>query len=140
MNGFLLSWSRHALGVLRIVAGFLMVWHGSQKLFSYPLPVPAGAEGPLILIAGVIEFVGGLLIVVGLFTRPAAFVMSGLMAAAYFMAHASGGFLPMVNGGELAAIYSFLYLYLTFAGGGSWSLDNVLWKSEAPAVLRGEAA
>ena len=93
--------------------------------------MPAGAEGPVILIAGVIEFFGGLLILVGLLTRPIAFLMSGLMAAAYFMAHASGGFLPIVNGGELAAIYSFLYLYLTFSGGGAWSLDSLIWGTEA---------
>lgn len=140
MNEFLLGWSQRVLSVLRIIAGFLMVWHGSQKLFNFPIPLPAGAEGPLILIAGAIEFFGGLLILVGLLTRPVAFLMSGLMAAAYFMAHASGGFLPIVNGGELAAIYSFLYLYFTFAGGGVWSLDNILWKASEPTVLRSEAA
>ncbi len=126
MSEFLTSWQPRVLSVLRIVAGFLMIWHGAQKLFGFPIPLPAGAEGPLIVTAGVIEFFGGLLILVGLFTRPVAFLMSGLMAAAYFMAHAPSGFLPMVNQGELAAIYSFLYLYLTFAGGGVWSLDALL--------------
>jgi putative oxidoreductase len=139
MNEFLLSWSQRVLSVLRIIAGFLMIWHGGQKLFGFPIPLPAGAEGPVVLVAGVIEFFGGLLILVGLFTRPVAFLMSGLMAAAYFMAHASGGFLPIVNGGELAAIYSFLYLYLTFAGGGAWSLDSLIWKAQ-PATLQREAA
>ena len=139
MNEFLLSWSQRVLSVLRIVAGFLMIWHGGQKLFSFPIPLPAGAEGPVVVIAGAIEFFGGLLILVGLLTRPVAFVMSGLMAAAYFMAHASGGFLPIVNGGELAAIYSFLYLYFTFAGGGTWSLDSLIWKAQ-PATLQREAA
>ena len=139
MNEFLLSWSQRVLSVLRIIAGFLMIWHGGQKLFGFPIPLPAGAEGPVVIVAGVIEFFGGLLILVGLFTRPVAFLMSGLMAAAYFMAHASGGFLPIVNGGELAAIYSFLYLYFTFAGGGAWSLDSLIWKAQ-PATLQREAA
>ena len=131
VNEFLNRWSPRVLSILRFVAGFLMIWHGSQKLFGFPIALPAGADGPVILIAGIIEFFGGLLILVGLFTRPAAFLMSGLMAAAYFMAHASGGFLPIVNGGELAAIYSFLYLYLTFSGGGLWSLDHLIWGTEA---------
>ncbi len=123
--------------MLRFVAGFLMIWHGSQKLFGYPVALPAGADGPLIVVAGVVEFFGGLLILVGLFTRPVAFLMSGLMAAAYFMAHAPSGFLPLVNQGELAAIYSFLYLYFTFAGGGVWSLDELLSNpSTAKAVTR----
>lgn len=134
MNEFLVGWSPRVLSILRFIAGFLMIWHGSQKLFGFPIPLPAGAEGPVILIAGIIEFFGGLLILVGLLTRPAAFLMSGLMAAAYFIGHASGGFLPLVNGGELAAIYSFLYLYFVFAGGGSWSLDNAIWGTEAKAV------
>ena len=131
MNEFLNGWSLKVLSILRFVAGFLMIWHGSQKLFGFPTALPAGAEGPVILIAGIIEFFGGLLILVGLLTRPVAFLMSGLMAAAYFMAHASGGFLPIVNGGELAVIYSFLYLYLTFSGGGLWSLDHIIWGTEA---------
>lgn len=140
MSEFLSSWSLRVLSVLRFVAGFLMIWHGSQKLFAYPIALPPGAEGPIILIAGIIEFFGGLLIIVGLFTRPVAFLMSGLMAAAYFMAHAPSGFLPMVNQGELAAIYSFLYLYLTFAGGGAWSLDALVWKPSRDRVVVQEAA
>jgi putative oxidoreductase len=134
MSEFLNGLSPKVLSILRFIAGFLMIWHGSQKLFGSPIPLPAGAEGPVVLTAGIIEFFGGLLILVGLFTRPAAFLMSGLMAAAYFMAHASGGFLPIVNGGELAAIYSFLYLYLAFAGGGSWSLDNAIWRTEVKTI------
>lgn len=140
MSELLSSWSPRVLSVLRIVAGFLMVWHGSQKLFGYPISLPPGAEGPLVLTAGVIEFFGGLLILVGLFTRPAAFLMSGLMAAAYFMAHAPSGFLPIVNQGELAAIYSFLYLYLAFAGGGSWSLDALIRNPSREVVVAREAA
>jgi len=134
MSEFLNGWSPRVLSILRFIAGFLMIWHGSQKLFGFPIALPAGAEGPIVLTAGIIEFFGGLLILGGLFTRPAAFLMSGLMAAAYFMAHASGGFLPLVNGGELAAIYSFVYLYLAFSGGGSWSLDHAVWGTEAKAI------
>lgn len=134
MNEFLSSWSPRVLSILRFVAGFLMIWHGGQKLFGFPIPLPPGAEGPLIAIAGAIEFFGGLLILIGLFTRPAAFLISGLMAAAYFMAHAPSGFLPIVNQGELAAIYSFLYLYFTFAGGGAWSVDALIWKPSPERV------
>jgi putative oxidoreductase len=134
------TWSLRALSVLRIVAGFLMVWHGSQKLFGYPVALPLGAEGALVTTAGLIELFGGLLILVGLFTRPVAFLISGLMAAAYFMAHAPSGFLPLVNQGELAAIYSFLYLYFTFAGGGAWSLDTLLSRSTGRKVLTSETA
>jgi putative oxidoreductase len=140
MNEFLSSWSPRVLSVLRFIAGFLMIWHGSQKLFGYPIALPAGAEGPLIVIAGAIESFGGLLILVGLFTRPAAFLISGLMAAAYFMAHAPSGFLPLVNQGELAAIYSFLYLYFAFAGGGAWSLDALLANSSRSRIAISEAA
>jgi putative oxidoreductase len=140
MNEFLSSWSPRVLSVLRFIAGFLMIWYGSQKLLGYPIALPAGAEGPLIVTAGAIEFFGGLLILVGLFTRPAAFLMSGLMAAAYFMAHAPSGFLPLVNQGELAAIYSFLYLYFAFAGGGAWSLDALLANSSRSRIAISEAA
>lgn len=139
MSEFLSSWSPRVLSILRLVAGFLMIWHGSQKLFGYPIALPAGAEGPLIIIAGVIEFFGGLLILVGLLTRPTAFIMSGLMAAAYFMAHAPAGFLPLLNQGELAAIYSFLYLYFAFAGGGVWSLDALMEHSSPKATVAREA-
>src|SRR5690606_4127270 len=134
MNDFFTGWSPRVLSILRSVAGFLMIWHGTQKLFGFPIPVPAGADGPLIMTAGVIEVFGGLLILIGLFTRPMAFLISGLMAVAYFMAHAPTGFLPMVNGGELAAIYSFLYLYLVFAGGGVWSLDHLLSRAKGKNV------
>jgi putative oxidoreductase len=129
MNDFLSSWSPRMLSILRIVAGFLLVWHGSQKLFGFPLPLPPGGEGALIVTAGVIEFFGGVMIIVGLFTRPAAFLISGMLAVAYFMVHAPAGFFPLVNKGELAAIYSFLYLYFTFAGGGEWSVDRLIARS-----------
>ncbi len=117
------------LSILRIVAGFLMLWHGSQKLFDYPASA-GGYGGALIITAGIIEFFGGLTVMIGFLTRPAAFLLSGLMAFAYFMAHAPAGFLPLENKGELAAIYSFLYLYFVFAGGGVWSIDALISRSQ----------
>ena len=133
MNTFFTTWSPKILSVLRFVAGFLMLWHGSQKLFGFP-PSPRGGDlNPLMLFAGILEFFGGILLVLGLFTRGTAFILSGLMAAAYFMAHSAFGFpefLPIVNKGELAVIYCFVYFYLFFAGGGEWSLDNIIFKKK----------
>ena len=85
---------------------------------------------PIILVAGILEFFGGLLILFGLLTRPVAFLLSGLMAVAYFMAHASAGFLPLQNGGETAVLYCFVFLFLSVAGGGVWSLDRLIWTRE----------
>lgn len=130
MNDFLTAWSPRVLSILRIITGFLFVWHGTQKLFGYP-PRPGGGGGSLdalMLTAGILEFAGGLLFILGLFTRPTAFIMSGLMAVAYFMAHGTQAFLPIVNGGELAALYSFVFLYFVFAGAGEWSLDRLMGK------------
>lgn len=115
------------LSVLRIVAGFLFVAHGTQKWFGFP--VPRGSPTTLMSLsgaAGVLELCGGALLLFGLFTRPVAFVLSGLMAFAYFIAHAPAGFWPIVNRGELAALYSFVFLYLAAAGGGPWSLDRLI--------------
>lgn len=128
MNEILSKWSPQILSVLRFIAGFLMFWHGSQKLLGFPASSGGGGGSALMTVAGVIELVGGALLILGLFTRPAAFLLSGLMAVAYFMAHAPQGFLPLVNKGELAVIYCFIYLYLFFAGGGAWSLDRLIWK------------
>ena len=119
------DWAQRMLSILRIIIGFLFLWHGSQKLFDYPAPSSGG--GRLMIVAGILEFFGGLAILIGLFTRQVAFILSGLMAVAYFMAHASGGFLPFVNKGELAVIYCFVFLYLAVAGGGEWSVDKI-WK------------
>jgi putative oxidoreductase len=90
-----------------------------------PDPLPA-----ILVVAAVLEFFGGLLILFGLLTRPVAFLLSGLMAVAYFMGHASGGFLPLQNGGETAVLYCFVFLFLAVAGGGEWSLDNLFWRRE----------
>jgi len=118
-------WSPRLLSVFRIMLGLLFLAHGLVKVFGYPLGAQPG-QVPLVSLfglAGVLELVGGTAIVLGLFTRPVAFVLSGQMAVAYFVAHASQGFLPILNGGELAIIYSFAFLYLTAAGPGPWSLD-----------------
>ena len=136
MNEFLTTWTPRVLSVLRFIAGFLLLWHGSQKLFGFP-PSQGGGGGslpPLMLVAGILEFFGGILIMFGLFTRPVAFILSGLLAVAYFMSHAPQGFLPLVNRGELAVLYSFVFLYLAFAGGGAWSLDRLIWKRDRETI------
>ncbi len=123
------------LSVLRIVAAFLFIPSGTIKLFGYPMPMPPGAEAPFMSqawIGGVLETFGGLLILLGLFTRPAAFILSGTMAVAYFQFHAPGGFWPVVNGGGPAAIYCFVWLYIFFAGAGPLSLDALWAKRNVP--------
>jgi putative oxidoreductase len=123
-------WSLRTLSVLRIIIGFLFAAHGAQKLFGFLAPPGMHALPPLSFMGfgGVLEFFGGLAILIGLFTRPIAFILSGQMAVAYFMFHAQGGFWPIQNKGELAVLYSFVFLYLTLAGGGVWSLDYLLGK------------
>jgi putative oxidoreductase len=118
-------WAPRLLSVFRIVVGLLFLAHGLVKLFGFPTGAQPGAV-PLLSIfslAGILELVGGAAIVLGLFTRPVAFILSGQMAVAYFMAHASQGFYPILNGGELAILYCFAFLYLAAAGSGPWSLD-----------------
>jgi putative oxidoreductase len=120
-----MKWSSFLLGVLRIVTAFLFVQHGTAKLFHVPF-VEMMSHVELMSIyglAGVIEVGGGVMLMLGLFTRPVAFILSGEMAAAYFMAHAPGGFLPLLNGGELAVQWCFLFLYFSVAGAGAFSLD-----------------
>jgi putative oxidoreductase len=121
------AWSPQLQSVLRIVAAFLFVQYGSAKLFAFPAPLmPGGGTVPLaslIGVAGMLECFGGLLLLVGLFTRPVAFLLSGEMAVAYFRGHAPHGFWPIVNHGQPAIFFCFLWLYLSAAGGGPWSLD-----------------
>ncbi len=125
--GFLTKFSPQIYALLRIVAGFLFLCHGGQKLFGW-FGGEAQTGVPLMLVAGIIEFGGGLLIAIGFQTRIAAFLSSGLMASAYFMAHAKEGLLPIVNHGELAVIYCFLFLYLAARGSGVWSVDQAMGK------------
>jgi putative oxidoreductase len=128
LNSFYASWTPRLLSVLRIITGFLLIAHGAQKLFGFLAP-PGAPTPPLVSVigfAGILEFFGGLLFLIGLFTRPVAFILSGLMAVAYFMAHAPGGFWPLQNKGELAVLYCFVFLYFSVAGGGEWSLDRLL--------------
>jgi putative oxidoreductase len=116
------------LSVLRIITAFLFIAHGAQKLFGFLAP-PGMPSPPLLSvlgIGGILEFFGGLLLLIGLFTRPVAFILSGMMAVAYFMAHAPGGFWPLQNKGELAVLYCFVFLFLSVAGGGEWSVDRLL--------------
>ena len=108
---------------LRIVSGFLFLWHGTQKLFGVPGGVPEGVPNLVLYIAGPIELIGGLMLIVGFMTRPVAFVCSGLMAAAYWMAHGMQAVLPLQNHGELAVLYCFLFLFISANGSGIWSLD-----------------
>jgi putative oxidoreductase len=127
-----------ALALLRIVAGGMLMQHGAQKLFGVlgGFGGTPGARAALVSqmgLAGVIEFFVALLVLVGLFTRPAAFLTSGMMAAAYFTAHAPNGFFPLVNQGELAALYCFVFLYLSARGGGKYSVDAIL---ESRAAVR----
>lgn len=127
MENILSAWSPRVLSVVRIVAAFLFMQHGGQKLLGFPVPQRAPFDlFSLSGAAGMLELFGGALLLIGLFTRSAAFLLSGLMAFAYFIAHAPRGFWPIANGGELAVLYCFLFLYLACAGGGSWSVDR-LW-------------
>lgn len=117
------AWSDRLLAVLRIVAGLGLLHHGTSKFLGIPpFPMPLN---PLLIVAGTLELVGGVLIVIGLFTRPAAFVLSGMTAVAYFIAHAPRSVYPSVNGGEPAMLYAFIFLYLAAAGAGAWSLDRM---------------
>jgi putative oxidoreductase len=113
------------LGIARIVIGLLFLEHGSAKLLGFPTPPsPAPAVMSLLWTQGVIELVGGLLLAIGLFTRPVAFVLAGDMAVAYFMAHAPKNFFPLLNGGDPAILYCFIFLLFFVAGSGRWSVDN----------------
>ncbi len=119
------AWGPRALSLLRIVAALLFIEHGSAKLFGFPdVPMFENLDlFSLLGLAGVLEFFGGLLLLVGLFTRPVAFILSGEMAFAYFMAHAPRNFFPVINEGDAAILYCFIFLYIAIVGGGVWSVD-----------------
>lgn len=124
--GFLKPHTERIYALLRIMSGFMFTLHGTQKLFGLFGGVPAGAPAFIVYGAGGIEFVGGVLILLGLFASPAAFISSGTMAVAYFMGHvipAQWNILPIVNKGELAALYCFVFLYIAAHGSGIWSVD-----------------
>jgi putative oxidoreductase len=119
------SWSPRMLSVLRFITGLLFLEHGTQKLLGFPPPAnPGPALLSLLGVQGILELVGGFLILVGFFTRPVAFILAGDMAVAYFMRHAPRGFFPLINGGQLAILFCFVFLYLFVAGGGIWSVDG----------------
>ncbi len=123
MASFMRPFESQAYAAFRIVTGLLFLWHGSQKLFGFPEAVPAGAPPFVLYVAGPIELVGGVLVMIGLFTSWAAFLCSGLMAAAYWMAHGTKALFPLQNGGELAALYCFAFLLISARGAGIWSVD-----------------
>jgi len=129
------TWVPRVLSILRIVSAYMFMLHGTQKL----LGCPAGRSGPVDLmslagVAGMLELVGGLLLLIGLFTRPVAFLLSGEMAFAYFISHAPRGnpLLPITNGGDLAVEWCFVFLFLAVVGGGQWALDAVLSRRREP--------
>ena len=119
---FLDGFGEQAYALLRIVAGLLFLAHGVQKFFNFPVDFPMPLN-PMLQAAGVIELIAGGLIVIGLFTRPAAFIASGMAAVGYWMVHGSKSFFPIVNGGEAIALYCFIFLYIAARGAGVWSVD-----------------
>jgi putative oxidoreductase len=129
LNGILpASWTGYTHAALRVVTGLLFLQHGTAKLLGFPMNdalkgMFGGMPGPMLTVTGGLELIGGILIIIGLFTRTTAFVLSGFMAVAYFMAHAPQGTFPLLNGGELAILFSFVFLWLATAGAGPFSLD-----------------
>jgi putative oxidoreductase len=129
MSPFMAKYSSQVYALMRIITGFLFLWHGVQKLFGFPPGMPAGVPPYIIYGAGPIELICGLLVLIGLFTRYAAFLASGQMAVAYWMAHGTKTFLPLMNNGELAVLYCFVFLFISTQGGGIWSVDATLKRS-----------
>jgi putative oxidoreductase len=127
----LAPWAPRALSVLRIVTGLMIIQHGMAKIIGFPVVASFAKLSPWSLVgaAGFIELIGGALLILGLCTQPAAFILSGEMAFAYFMVHAPKSFYPLVNGGTLAIIYCFACLYLSTAGAGPWSVDATMKKN-----------
>lgn len=129
MPPFMRAFHAQAYALMRIVVGLLFLWHGTQKLLGFPLPIPPQVPAFVIYIAGPIELVGGFLVMVGLFAGWAAFLCSGLMAFAYWMVHGTKALFPIENGGELAALYCFVFLFVSSQGSGIWSVDATRMKA-----------
>jgi putative oxidoreductase len=133
-------WAGILLSVLRIVAGLTFLEHGAQKLLGFPPPppgMPPIATFSMLWTGGILELVGGALVCIGLLTRPAAFILAGEMAVAYWTFHAPKSAFPAINGGDAAILYCFVFLYLSAAGGGPWSLDALWRRDRAPGSVRG---
>ena len=124
---FLNKWAPQILSLVRLVSAFMFIQHGTAKMFGFPMAMGPGELDyfSLIGLAAILEVAGGLLLLIGLFTRTVAFILSGEMAVAYFMAHAPSGFWTLTNHGESAVLFCFVFLYIAAAGGGSWSVDKV---------------
>ena len=136
MPDFIISpaWEQRLLSVLRIVVALLFMEHGTQKLLGFPpSPNPGPALASLYGVQGLLELVGGALLLIGLFTRVVAFILSGDMAVAYFMAHFPKNFFPILNGGDAAILYCFVFLFIAAAGAGPWSVDAAMGGRTAPA-------
>jgi len=123
MPSFMRPYSAQSYALMRMMTGFLFLWHGTQKLLSIPVPPPPQLPAFVLAIAGPIELIGGTLVMIGLYAGWAAFFCSGLMAFAYWMVHGTQALLPIQNMGELAALYCFVFLYISSQGSGIWSLD-----------------
>lgn len=123
MKPFMSSLNAECYALMRIVVGFLFLCHGAQKLFGIPTTIPGNVPAFITYVAGPIELIGGLLVMIGLFTRWAAFITSGQMAFAYWIGHGTKALLPIQNNGELAVLYCFVFLFIASQGGGIWSID-----------------
>ena len=136
------AWPAKLLSVLRMISAALFIQHGAQKLLGFPAAMPSGPVPffSLLGMAGALELFGGPFLLIGLFTRPVAFLLSGEMAVAYFLMHAAHGFWPIANHGELSVLYCFIFLYLAAAGGGPWSVDQMICRSGRPESRTGRNA
>lgn len=126
MELFMSAFNSQGYALMRIVVGFLFLCHGSQKLFGFPVGMPGGVPAFITYVAGPIELIGGILVMIGLFTHWAAFITSGHMAVAYWMVHGAKALLPLQNNGELAALYCFVFLFISTQGSGIWSIDALM--------------
>lgn len=133
MRFFMSRYSASCYALMRIVVGFLFLWHGVQKLFGFPAGMPPGVPAFITYVAGPIELLGGLLVMIGLFTNWAAFIASGQMAFAYWIGHGTKALLPLVNQGELAALYCFVFLFIAAKGAGCWSVDSLMGRGSGDA-------